>query len=106
MGELMQIKRLQQCAALWEQVQTILARYTGDIRLFSGYYAETQQYEDVEAILNFLAYLIQTQKVKKSTFGRRYAAIKKHLEVTHGLGMTPAQQETLMQLRAVFQLEA
>lgn len=105
----MQLKKLQhaqQRAELVEQVQTIPERYTGDIRLFAGYCTETQQKEDVEALLNYLAYSIETQKVKKSTFERRYAAVKKHLEVTHGVDLTPCQQETLAQLRAVFQLEA
>ena len=109
MGELVQLKKLQhaqQRAELVEQVQTIPMRYAGDIRLFGVYCTETGQYEDVEALFNYLAYSIETQKVKKSTFERRYAAVKKHLEVTHGIDMTPVQHETLSQLRAVFQLEA
>lgn len=109
MSELITLKKLQhakQRADLIEQVQTIPARYTGDIRRFAVYCTETQQKEEVEALLNYLAYSIQTQQVKKSTFERRYAAVKKYLEVALGLDMTPAQQETLSQLRAVFQLEA
>lgn len=109
MSELIALKKLQQAqqrADLLEQVQTIPERYTGDIRRFSVYCTETQQTEEVEALLNYLAYSIQTQQVKKSTFERRYAAVKKHLEVTQGLQMTTDQQETLAQLRAVFQLEA
>lgn len=109
MSELITLKKLQhakQRADLIEQVRTIPERYAGDIRLFAGYCTETRQKEDGEALLNYLAYSIEAQKVKKSTFERRYAAVKKHLEITHGLDMTPDQQETLSQLRAVFQLEA
>lgn len=109
MGELVQLKKLQhaqQRTELVEQVQTIPVRYAGDIRLFGVYCTETQQKEDVEALLNYLAYSIQTQQVKKSTFERRYAAVKKHLEVACGVKPTPDQQETVAQLRAVFQLEA
>lgn len=109
MSELITLKKLQhakQRADLIEQVQTIPERYAGDIRLFAVYCMETQQTEDVDALLNYLAYSIQTQKVKKSTVERRYAAVKKHLEVTCGLNLTPDQQETVSQLRAVFQLEA
>ena len=109
MGELIELKKLEQTkqrTELVEQVQIIPERYAGDIRRFNVYCTETHQNEDVDALLNYLAYSIQMQKVKKSTAERRYAAVKKYLEVTYRVNLTPNQQETVSQLRAVFQLEA
>lgn len=100
--KLQQDRRLQ---ALLEKGNTIPKRYEGDIRRFLHFAAETGQNEGLETLIQYLAYSLDVQKVKKSTFERRLAAVKKYFSVTYGQTFTDQQQEQLSRLRKLYTLE-
>nr|WP_019415996.1 tyrosine-type recombinase/integrase [Paenisporosarcina sp. TG20] len=60
----------------------ISERYAGDIRQYLDYCLKTDQSDGTEAMLDYLYGSLMEQKVKKTTWERRLAAIKKHLAVT------------------------
>lgn len=60
-------------------------RYEGDIRRFLEYCAATDQPDSVEAMLDYLYVSLTEQRIKKNTWERRLAAIRKHLTVVHGV---------------------
>lgn len=100
--KLQQDRKLQ---ALLEKGQQIPERYAGDIRRFLHYAAETDQSESLDTLINYLAYSLDVQRLKKSTFERRLAAVKKYFSVTHGQGFSAEQQEQLTRLRKLYSLE-
>lgn len=105
MGELVPLKKVQQDRQLQEiieKVQKVSERYEGDIRRFVTYCAETDQNEDIDALLRYLAYSMNTEKVKKTTWERRYHAAKKYIEVTYGEQLTVEQKGTFLLLRKAF----
>lgn len=58
-------------------------QYAGDIRRYLNYCAKSDQPDGTEAMLDYLYGSLMEQKVKKTTWERRMAAIKKHLAVIH-----------------------
>lgn len=58
-------------------------RYDGDINLFLDYCEQTKQLDDVESMLDYLYVSLTEQKVKKNTWERRLAAIRKYLTVAY-----------------------
>ena len=60
-------------------------RYAGDIHRYLAYCEKTDQSDGMEAMLDYLYGSLMEQKVKKTTWERRLAAIKKHLTVIQGI---------------------
>ncbi len=60
-------------------------RYNGDIRRFIEYCTATDQPDSTETMLDYLFVSLTVHKVKKTTWERRLAAIRKHLSVTYGV---------------------
>jgi len=58
-------------------------QYAGDIRRYLDYCTNSEQPDGTEAMLDYLYGSLMEQKVKKTTWERRLAAIKKHLAVIH-----------------------
>lgn len=58
-------------------------QYTGDIRRYLDYCVKSDQPDGTEAMLDYLYGSLMEQKVKKTTWERRLAAIKKHLAIIH-----------------------
>lgn len=58
-------------------------RYEGDIRRYLEYCLQTEQPDGKEALLDYLYGSLMEQKVKKTTWERRLAAVKKHLATIH-----------------------
>lgn len=56
-------------------------QYQGDIRRYLEYCSATDQLDSTDAMLDYLYSSLMEQKVKKTTWERRLAAIKKHLLV-------------------------
>lgn len=108
MGELFHVKQLGENKRLNELIQkvnVIPERYQGDIRRFKEYCDRSSQSYDFDALLNYLSYSIDEQHVKKSTFERRLAAVKKYLSVEFEMSMTDLQVDHLAKLRKLFSLE-
>lgn len=57
--------------------------YLGDIRLYKKYCDQTDQEYSVESMLDYMDYSLHEQKVKKSTWERRLAAVRKYFSVRH-----------------------
>lgn len=108
MSELIHIKQFEedkQLQELLEQSRKIPERYNGDIARFKRYAAETQQHEDVAALLNYLAHSMKQEQIKKTTWERRLAAAKKYLSVTYDLHFSDADRRVIADLRKVYTLE-
>lgn len=108
MGELLHVSKFQQNKQLndlMEKVNTIPERYSGDIRLFEVYCDRTGQNISIDTLLNYLSFSLDEQRVKKTTWERRYAAVKKYLNVAHGMTLNEEQNATISKLRKVFSLE-
>lgn len=89
-------------AELDRKVQEIPAQYAGDIKRFRAFCEDTGQPEDMEAMLDYLDRSMNEQRVKKSTWERRLAAVKKYLTVTHGLAYTDETRDEIRKYRAAF----
>lgn len=108
MGELVHVSRLQQNRQLQElidKVDTIPERYNGDIKRFCAYCSDTSQEESWESLLNYLSESIEHHRVKKTTWERRLAAVKKYLAVQYNLVANDEQKAVLSKLRRVYSLE-
>ncbi len=68
-----------------EKNNEIPERYDGDIRRFLQYCTETDQPDGTEAMLDYLYVSLKVHLIKKTTWERRLAAIRKHLSVTYGV---------------------
>ncbi|PZX07932.1 integrase/recombinase XerC [Psychrobacillus insolitus] len=62
----------------------IPVRYEGDIRRFLEYCVATDQPDCIESMLDYLYVSLKDQRIKKNTWERRLAAIRKHLSVSCG----------------------
>lgn len=108
MGELLHVSKFQQNKQLndlIEKVNTVPERYNGDIRLFEAFCKKTHQDISIDTLLNYLTYSLDDQRVKKTTWERRYAAVKKYLNVVHGKTLNDEQKVSITKLRKVFSLE-
>lgn len=88
-----------------EQENHIPERYAGDIRLFSTYCQGTEQPENLEAMLDYLFVSMNEQRVKKTTWERRLAAVKKYLIVTYQQSFDEAAKKELSAMRAMYKRE-
>lgn len=68
-------------AEVEQRKKMISKRYEGDIRRFLTYCKATDQLDDVEAMLDYLYVSLTEEQIKKTTWERRLAAIKRYLEV-------------------------
>lgn len=108
MGELIQVRKIQQDKTRHDLLAidiTDISRYEGDMKRFKKYCAETKQNVDCEALLNYLAHSIMEQRVKKSTWERRLAGVKKLLQVELGLTLTQEQNAQVKEMRSRFNAE-
>lgn len=108
MGELVHVGKLQQNKQLndlLEKVNVIPKRYEGDIRRFEDYCDKTFQSPSCDTLLNYLSVSVDVHKVKKTTWERRLAAIKKYLQVEHGQTLNTEQKAVLSKIRKVYSLE-
>jgi integrase/recombinase XerC len=85
-----------------QQELTDMKRYANDYKLFNQYCHENNKQLDGQALMHYLHYSLKEQQVKKSTFNRRYFAIKKSLSVHEGATLTNEQMETVKELRKHF----
>lgn len=102
LDQLIQSRHLEELLAKGSVIPT---RYEGDIKRFVRYVNDTGQSESVSTLLNYLAHSLDVQKVKRNTFDRRLAAIKKYLDVVHGMTFTESERSRLAQLRQLYQME-
>lgn len=68
-----------------KKMEEIPKQYDGDIRRYKKYCCITGQIVGTEAMLDYLYISLIEQKVKKTTWERRLAAIRKYLSVIHGI---------------------
>lgn len=68
-----------------EKNNEIPERYNGDIKRFLQYCTDTDQPDGTESMLDYLYVSLKVHLVKKNTWERRLAAIRKHLSVTYGV---------------------
>lgn len=82
----------------------IPARYEGDIRRFLEYCTATDQPDCTESMLDYMYVSLKEHKVKKNTWERRLAAIRKHLSVVHGVDFkgSPEVAKELSAMRKMF----
>lgn len=98
-------RRLERQRKIQEQENRIPERYEGDIKRFIRYCEETRQTESVETLLDYLYFSMTEQRVKKSTWERRLAAVKKHLRVNLGLSFSKEAGEEIGAMRAMYKNE-
>ena len=91
-------------SSIQDKNNEIPARYDGDIRRFLAYCVETDQVDGIESMLDYLYVSLKVQKVKKTTWERRLAAIRKHLSVTYGIDFKaePGVANELAAMRKMF----
>lgn len=77
-------RHAEQDALFIEEGKKIPERYSGDIKRFVLFCSETDQEESPRAMIDYLDISLREQRVKKTTWERRLAAIKKYLSVTYG----------------------
>lgn len=68
-----------------QKSKEISERYKYDIKKYKSYCADTDQSENVDSMLDFLYVSLTVENIKKSTWERRLAAIKKYLAVTYNI---------------------
>lgn len=85
----------------------IPARYEGDIRRFLEYCTATDQQDCTESMLDYLYVSLKEHRVKKNTWERRLAAIRKHLTIVHGVDFKaePGVANELAAMRKMFNEE-
>lgn len=90
-----------------EKQTEIPARYEGDIRRYLQYCSETDQPDCVEALLDYLYVSLKDHRVKKTTWERRLAAVRKHLTVTQGVDFKsePEAADELSAMRKMYKEE-
>lgn len=82
-----------------KKMEEIPKQYEGDIRRYKKYCCNTGQIVGTEAMLDYLYISLIEQKVKKTTWERRLAAIRKYLSVIHRI-------EFKAEARVVYELSA
>ncbi|WP_233204414.1 hypothetical protein [Sporosarcina sp. P17b] len=60
-------------------------QYEGDIRRCKEYCTNTSQLIETEALLDYLYISLTKQRIKKATWERRLAAIRKYLTLIHSI---------------------
>lgn len=90
-----------------EKQNEIPVRYEGDIKRYLLYCAETDQPDSIEALLDYLYVSLKEHLVKKTTWERRLAAVRKHLTVVHGVDFKtePGAADELSAMRKMFKEE-
>lgn len=68
---------------LEQKMEKIPSQYEGDIRRYKEYCCSTNQMVGTEAMLDYLYISLTDYKIKKTTWERRLAAIKKYLNVIY-----------------------
>lgn len=112
MGEIIQRGQFETARRRSERQQLVKERenripkqYAGDIRLFSAYCQQTDQRESIDALLDYLFVSLTEQRVKKTTWERRLAAIKKHLAVVYGEVIGEEAQLEIKSFRSMYKEE-
>lgn len=102
MGEVIQHSRIVDDRELREMLDyqhgKILKKYQGDFNGFVRYCEDQQRELNYRSVISYMKRTIVQDGCKRSTWDRRLAAIKKHLDVVHGI--TPTKDE-LNDLRAL-----
>lgn len=90
-----------------EKEKEIKPGYRSQIKQFLAYCIDTDQPDNVKAMLDYLYFSITDQKVKKTSWELRLVAIRRYLVVTHGVNFEdePAVAGTLKTLRSLFKEE-
>lgn len=78
-------RHLERKSHIQDKNNEIPERYAGDIKRFLLYCGETDQQDGTESMLDYLYVSLKEQRIKKNTWERRLAAIRKHLSVTYGI---------------------
>ncbi len=92
---------------LQEKENEIPAKYRYDIEHFIAYCQTTNQEENTQALLDYLYVSLIQQQVKKNTWERRLAAVKKYLAIVHQLDVAAdiEAKKEISTLRKVYQEE-
>lgn len=77
-----------------QNTEVIPKGYNGDIRRYLEFCKLTNQSDSVESLLDYLDVSLKEQCVKKNTWERRLAAIRKHLTVTQGINFKKETEVT------------
>ncbi|XKE94434.1 site-specific integrase [Metaplanococcus flavidus] len=70
-----------------KKMEEIPKQYEGDIQRYKNYCCSTGQVIGAEAMLDYLYISLTEQQVKKTTWERRLAAIRKYLSVIHKIDL-------------------
>lgn len=100
-------RHLERRSRIEEKNNEIPVRYEGDIRRYLAYCVETDQHDDPESMLDYMYVSLKVHKVKKNTWERRLAAIRKHLAVIHQIDFRtlPEVAKELSVMRKMFSEE-
>lgn len=103
MGEVIQHSRIIDDHELREMLDyqhgKILKKYQGDFNGFVRYCEDQQRELDFRSVIAYMKRTIVQEERKRSTWDRRLAAIKKHLDVVHGIVPTKDELNDLRALR-------
>jgi len=85
----------------------ISERYKYDINNYISFCKDTGQPEDVNSMLDFLYVSLTVQEIKKNTWERRLASVKKYLSVVHGVNFIkePEIMQDLSVMRKMYDEE-
>lgn len=100
-------RHLERKSHIEQKSNEIPVRYEGDIRRYLSYCMDTEQNDDVESMLDYMYVSLKEHKVKKNTWERRLAAIRKHLSVVYQIDFRslPEVAKELSVMRKMFSEE-
>ena len=100
-------RHLERKSHIEEKNNEIPERYEGDIKRYLQYCTETDQPDSIEGMLDYLYVSLKVHRVKKNTWERRLAAIRKHLTVVHNVDfkIEPGVANELSTMRKIYSEE-
>lgn len=81
-------RHTQRQEVIQEKEKEIPPKYKYDIQSYIDYCKFTNQKENVSSLLDYLYISLVDEKIKKTTWERRLAAIKKHLSISFNVNFT------------------
>lgn len=88
-----------------EKSKEIPKSYLSDINMYKNYCLETEQEQNVESMLDFLYVSVLFDKVKISTWLKRYYAVKKYLETIYGLVINQETKNEVNTIKGMYKDE-
>ena len=85
-----------------EKLKEIPDSYKNDIYHYRQWCHSTEQGENMDSLLDYLYTSVQHEKVKISTWEKRYYAIKKYLEITHGIFVDKNTKSEINTIKTIY----